>query len=251
MQYALVNNERHLPKPQLRGLCPACGRECLAKCGSKIAWHWAHHGKLHCDPWWENETDWHRNWKSLFPEKLREIVHFDSSTGEKHVADIKTERGLVIELQHSPMPLEELQSRERFYGRMIWIVDAKGFAANFEIHEAPLPHPQADLLKDVVFFPNCASAFWRKSEQMVGSALAELHDSKLIADQVAENYRGHHFFTWKKPRSVWFDSTMPVFFDFGDETLLRLCQYGNSGQWCVRRIGKRALVVKNGGVYLS
>jgi len=96
MQYALVNNERHLPKPQLRGLCPACGRECLAKCGSKIAWHWAHHGKPHCDPWWENETDWHRNWKSLFPEKLREIVHFDNSTGEKHVADIKTERGLVI-----------------------------------------------------------------------------------------------------------------------------------------------------------
>jgi len=249
MQYALVNNNRESPQPKLRGKCPACGQECLSKCGSRIIWHWAHHGRLHCDPWWENETEWHLQWKSLFPEAFREIVDFDNETGEKHVADIKTERGLVIELQHSAMPPEELQAREQFYKRMIWIVDATGFAGNFEVQKDPLPHPNAEILDDVVFFPNLASAFWRKSEQMEGSRMVEMHPSELIGDQIRDSYRGHHFFKRKKPRSVWFSSTVPVFLDFGDQCLYGLEKYGNSGQWCVQRISKKALVIKNGGTY--
>jgi hypothetical protein len=27
------------------------------------------------DPWWENETDWRRAWKNLFPKDCREIAH--------------------------------------------------------------------------------------------------------------------------------------------------------------------------------
>lgn len=247
MQYALVKSQRSLPQPKLRGACPVCGRECVSKCGSRIVWHWAHHGQLHCDPWWENETEWHRKWKSYFPEGFREIVHFDSVSGEKHVADIKTDRGMVIELQHSAMSPEELVARERFYGNMIWIVDASSFVQNFEIQIDPLPHPKAEFLKDVVFFQNLASAFWRRSEQISGSKMVEMHRSELISEQIKENYRGHHFFTWKKPRSVWFSSTAPVFLDFGDLYLYRLSRYGESTQWSVQRINKKSLIIKNGG----
>lgn len=249
MQYAIVDNNRELPRPKLRGNCPVCGQECLAKCGTKNIWHWAHNGRLHCDPWWETETEWHCQWKSLFPSSFREVVQFDQETGEKHIADIKTERGLVIELQHSAMPPDELQARENFYKRMIWIVDAQGFKTNFEIQSDPLPHPTSDLLNDVVVFPNLASAFWRKSERMEGSKMVEMHRSDLIADQIHESYRGHRFFKWKRPRSVWFSSTVPVFLDFGGRSLQRLGKYGNAGQWCVQRISKQALVQKNGGTY--
>jgi hypothetical protein len=85
-------------------------------------WHWAHKGRLSCDPWWENETEWHRNWKEKFPVDWQEVVAF-APTGEKHIADVKTSHGLVIEFQHSVLDPDELAAREAFYGEMIWIVD--------------------------------------------------------------------------------------------------------------------------------
>lgn len=250
MQFALVNHQRHAPQPRLRGACPVCGQETISKCGTRILWHWAHHGRRHCDPWWENETEWHRAWKAQFPEAMREVVYFDEATGEKHVADVKTARGLVIELQHSAMPPEELQSREKFYGRMIWILDGRSFAAQFEVLEHPLPHPESALLQDV-FFHQCAGFFSRRSEKLAGSTLVEIHPSSKIKNEIMTDYRGHHFFTWKKPRKVWMEATAPVFIDFGSAELFRLLRYGQSRQWCVQRISKRALVEKNGGTYLA
>jgi hypothetical protein len=87
----------------------------VAKCGSLVAWHWAHL-ELDCDPWHEPESDWHRTWKSSFPEDWQEIV-----CGE-HRADIKTPE-LVIEFQKSHLPLPELKAREAFYRRMVWVLN--------------------------------------------------------------------------------------------------------------------------------
>ena len=95
----------------------------VAKCGRIKMWHWAHMPRTSCDPWWGGETEWHRQWKSAFPEEWREVVHFDEQTGEKHIADVKTPSGLVIEFQHSPLDYEEMVSREAFYQNMIWVVD--------------------------------------------------------------------------------------------------------------------------------
>lgn len=75
-----------------------------------------------CDPWWENETEWHLNWKGRFPDDWREIVH-SAPDGSRHIADVKTEHGWVIEFQHSSIKPEERRSRDAFYGRLIWIVD--------------------------------------------------------------------------------------------------------------------------------
>ena len=123
MRFALVDDERRRPKPGLRGRCSRCQHEMIAKCGDFVAWHWAHKGRRRCDPWAENETDWHRDWKDCFPEESQEVVHTDPATGERHFADVKTDTGLVVEFQHSPIKQSELESRELFYGNMIWVVD--------------------------------------------------------------------------------------------------------------------------------
>ena len=122
MKFALVNRQRQEAQPSLSGKCPACDHPMVAKCGEVKVWHWAHRGGRFCDPWWENETEWHRGWKDQFPVDWLEVVH-QSETGEKHIADVKTDRGWVIEFQHSYLKPEERQSRDTFYPKLIWVVD--------------------------------------------------------------------------------------------------------------------------------
>lgn len=123
MKLALVNNKKSKASPGLRGICSHCNSEVIAKCGRIKIWHWSHKNKKLCDPWWENETEWHRNWKDCFPESWQEISHIDKLSGERHIADVKNPFGLVIEFQHSPIKDDERNGREKFYGNMIWIID--------------------------------------------------------------------------------------------------------------------------------
>ena len=130
MEFALINGVRRRPIKGHRGVCQNCGGEMVAKCGRVKAWHWAHLPNYNCDPWWGTQTQWHRDWKNRFPENWQEIVHIDEETGEKHIADVKTPHGLVIEFQHSPLDYVELISRESFYKNMIWVVDGNGKGLN-------------------------------------------------------------------------------------------------------------------------
>ena len=122
MKYAIVNGERREAAPDLSGICPGCGAPMVARCGEINVWHWAHLGERICDHWWEPETEWHRNWKSQFPVNWQEIVHL-SDTGEKHIADIKTDQSWVIEFQHSYLDPEERRTRSAFYPKLIWVVN--------------------------------------------------------------------------------------------------------------------------------
>lgn len=122
MKYALVNGQRQEPRPNLSGECPGCGEPMLAKCGEVRIWHWAHQGRRHCDSWWENETEWHRNWKGQFPVEWQEIIQY-AEDRERHIADVKTGDDWVIEFQHSYIKPEERRSRENFYQKLVWVVD--------------------------------------------------------------------------------------------------------------------------------
>lgn len=122
MKFALVNNQRQEAQPSLEGLCLGCGSPMVARCGEVRIKHWAHKGTRRCDSWWENETEWHRSWKNQFPIGWQEIVHH-AENNERHIADIKTQEGWVIEFQHSYIKPEERRSREGFYKKLIWIVD--------------------------------------------------------------------------------------------------------------------------------
>lgn len=122
MKFALVNGQRQEAQRNLSSKCPACGHPMVAKCGEFKIWHWAHKGSRSCDPWWENETEWHRAWKEKFPANWQEIVH-QAENGEKHIADVKTDHGWVIEFQHSYIKPEERRSRDTFYQKVVWVVD--------------------------------------------------------------------------------------------------------------------------------
>ncbi len=125
MKFAIVNGQKEEASPKAKGICPHCNSEMIAKCGKIKVWHWAHKGTLSCDPWWESETEWHREWKNQFPNEWQEISHIDTVTGEKHIADVKTPFGLAIEFQHSVLKVEERTARESFYTEMIWVVDGR------------------------------------------------------------------------------------------------------------------------------
>jgi competence protein CoiA len=122
MRLAWMGGIRCDASPGLIGSCPGCSQLVIAKCGTQRIWHWAHQGKRSCDPWSEPETLWHRNWKAQFPQAWQEVIHRDH-TGERHIADVKTELGLIIEFQHSSLPTPERIARERFYRNMVWVVD--------------------------------------------------------------------------------------------------------------------------------
>jgi len=123
MKFALINRQRQEAQPNLSGECLGCGMPMVARCGEVRVWHWAHKGRRVCDSWWENETEWHRAWKDQFPADWQEVVHH-AETGEKHIADVKTERGWVIEFQHSYLKPEERRSRDAFYPKLVWVVHA-------------------------------------------------------------------------------------------------------------------------------
>lgn len=122
MKFALVNGIKTEAVPGSKSRCQICDSELVAKCGEIRVHHWSHKGKRDCDPWWENESEWHRAWKNEFPVDWQEIVHHDEN-GEKHIADIKTKTDWVVEFQHSFLNPEERRIRNTFYKKLIWIVD--------------------------------------------------------------------------------------------------------------------------------
>lgn len=177
MKFAEVEGLRREASPGLSGKCRICDTLTVAKCGEIRDWHWAHRSVSACDHWWETETEWHRDWKNRFPENCQEIVR-TAADGEKHIADVKTASGLVIEFQHSPLNPNERKSRELFYGNMVWVVDACTRVKDLSQFQASLGQPIATLPN----FPTCP---------------AMPSKSALLRD--------------------WGDSRVPVYFDFGDD----------------------------------
>lgn len=131
MRFAIVNGQKTEPKPRLKGACPNCRGEMIARCGRLKVWHWAHKGKPLCDQWWENETEWHREWKNHFPIEWQECCLRNRSTGEKHIVKVRAKSGLVIEFQHSYLNSEEQEAREGFYKKMVWVVDGSRLKRDF------------------------------------------------------------------------------------------------------------------------
>lgn len=250
MKYSLVDNEKVEAFKGGKGECTLCGGETTAKCGTKVIHHWAHKPKDNCDPWWENETEWHREWKNKFPKEWQEVVHHDEVTGEKHIADVKTPAGLVIEFQNSPISIEELSSREKFYKSMIWIVNGQTFKNNFHILHS-LPNPKAEFVQDIAFYPRKKSeqgkCFYRYSEKPKGATMVQIHSVEEIKDEIESHYIGHHLYDWVRPRTVWWGASCRVFIDFGFSDLWELQTYDKRGLQCVRRFGKENFIKRANG----
>lgn len=229
----------------------------VAKCGPRIMHHWAHASRRDCDPWWENETEWHRQWKSLFPEDCREVSH-TADDGEVHRADIKTSTGIIIEIQHSGITDAERHSREAFYKNLVWVIDGRAFRQNFDVYHI-LPAPDSELAADIVWnkakrhMQGAANGmFFRLSDARKDYPEIEITKANLqfgrirslneIRQEVEMAYRGHHQYDWVRPRRTWLDATCPVYIDFGGQFLLKLEIYDESGLPCIRYVAKAKFV---------
>jgi competence protein CoiA len=146
MRLAFVDGIKSEATPGAIGTCinPRCASPMIAKCGRVKVWHWSHKGKKPCDPWYESETQWHRDWKDRFPLDWQEIIQQDQRTGEVHIADVKTSHGLVLEFQHSVIDPAEMRAREAFYENMVWIVDGLRSAMDISYFNMGLSGPIQD-----------------------------------------------------------------------------------------------------------
>jgi hypothetical protein len=187
MRYAFVNGEMREAERGLAGECRGCGKPMLARCGRVRIKHWAHKGKITCDAWLKDKTEWHINWQDHFPKPWQEF-RFVAENGEMHIADVKTIKEWVIEFQHSPLAHEERQARNDFYKKLVWVVDGmtrKRDKSKF-----------FDSLREVASVANQQSPVRRIFKVL-------WDDCALLRD--------------------WSECSSPVFFDFGKEELMLWC----------------------------
>ena len=155
------------PDPQLieaergrTGTCPGCGSALVAKCGTIVSPHWAHHARPDCDDWSEPESEWHLAWKRHAPPERTEVV---MGANREHRADVVLPNGYVLELQHSALSAEAIREREEFYtreaGGMCWLWDARRFWKAVQFRDSG-PHGSIDLPRHrTLLLPRCPM-FW-------------------------------------------------------------------------------------------
>jgi hypothetical protein len=190
MLIAEVDGIRVQATPKSSGVCPLCRVAVVAKCGRINVWHWAHTTLKECDPWYQPESQWHLNWKKLFPIEWTEVVM------PPHRADVRLPDGTVIEFQHSPIDVEELQEREEFYGKqsMIWIFDK-------------------------------AEVWWAGRQ----SGFNDVEKRFTVEDGGCINGYPASKFKWLHPhKSVW-HSTAHVYLDFGNDVLFKIHEITSHG----------------------
>lgn len=213
------NGKRVSPYPGGSATCQICEDFLVAKCGEIYTWHWAHKNERDCDPWKEHETEWHLKWKNRFPADWQERPQRDTVTGEKHIADIFNSRNdLVIEFQNSPIDIKEMQAREKFYKKMLWVVNAKKFDFqtssfgewNYRLAEKLKKlRTDASKIRFLTYEENIAAMSLRKYQED-----REVYKEENKTKDVNDSYV---HYTWSMRRKVWDIATLPVFFDLGDE----------------------------------
>lgn len=97
------------------------GKSLVVKKGETKTHHFAYKHENDADPWQRGKmTEWHRKWQDMC---YKECVEVRMGKPVEHIADIKTPKGLVVELQHSSISADDIREREAFYGKMVWLWD--------------------------------------------------------------------------------------------------------------------------------
>lgn len=166
-----------------KATCPLCNGDLVGKCGAIYIWHWQHLINKNCDSWKEHETKWHREWKNNFPESWQEVII--QKDNNKHIADIKTPYGLVIEFQNSPISKNVIETRERFYENMIWVVNANEFKNNIKLYS--LVKSRLREINNTYEFNSIKSSTYEYRGPLIGE-IKEIEDSiNKISIEVDDN----------------------------------------------------------------
>lgn len=229
MQFAVdTTGQRLEPAPKAKGKCPVCDAPVIAKCGEILTWHWSHLTK-DCDPWYEPESEWHRQWKEQFPCEWREFVI------GRHRADVKTPKG-VIEFQASCISASDIQERENFYGRMVWVVKADSFDFEKQLspqawskycrNRNPIPilpprHIKGSLL-DLL-----GTVYSETEEEKTKKRVREFELQQYEKMEQERNsfnskiwnqsWNSDPMYRWRWPRKSWTFATKKIYLDRGDD----------------------------------
>jgi competence protein CoiA len=160
--YADTEHGRHQePTPGAVGTCPACGGRVRARCGSLVAWHWAH-ARDRPEPAERSASARSRseNGRSLAPAEgdqpalppvgerppvdIEDCDDWTEPDTDWHRgwqsavpperrevvigrrrADLVAANGTVVDLHQGPLPVGQVGPREAHYRRMIWLFDTR------------------------------------------------------------------------------------------------------------------------------
>lgn len=117
--------------------CLLCGSRLIAKKGTKVMHHFAHHSATECDTWASGMTEWHLAGQRLLEQRgarLEVPFKHEDTDGHRHRIDALVTDGhgyrTGFELQHSPMSTEMFDVRNKFYldelDELIWVFDVRG-----------------------------------------------------------------------------------------------------------------------------
>lgn len=120
---ALVDGALRRATAGARGLCPECRGDVYARIPEHAIRHWAHtplpDGQVrNCTRDSGEMSEWHRRWQW----ERQDLECIEVAQGE-HRADLINAGGVVIEIQHSSIPPEEIKAREAFWKRGVWLID--------------------------------------------------------------------------------------------------------------------------------
>ena len=248
MKFANIQSGRSEATLGAEGKCPFCNSIVRAYCGNIKAHHWKHEVTSNCDPWFESETQWHLDWKNCFNVSQQEYIFTDSSTKEKHIADVYNEHlKLVIEFQHSPISIEEVISRETFYQKMLWVVDLSSINQNIIIHQNSHENFEKiifqkwskdyDEKSDIFLKKEYKENLGANSENEYLENLSDKYFEKEVMEgfedmspkfgrapvYATELMPNTKIMQWKHQHKRWNYNNKPTFFDFGGEHIyLRL-----------------------------
>nr|WP_226905070.1 competence protein [Pedobacter schmidteae] len=168
------------------------------------------------------ETPWHRNWKKAFPVSYREVCFYDERLGEQHRADVHTPCGTTLEFQNSPITLAELESREAYYPKLVWVLNGKKFKG-FRILKH-LPDVDDVRLRDYEFCHSDHLSMIRKWDLLNARGkikILNFHHPELRSVPLTSHY---YSFCWKNPHRVWYQARCPIIVDLGGHFLYQLKQ---------------------------
>lgn len=136
--YAIVDGVRTHISDAARlqhGVCPVCGAELVARKGKFREDHWWHVNGKKCDPWYQPKGPWHLYWQNMFPKECQEVVVEGDVDGTRvrHIADVKTPGGIVLEVQYSAISPETIAIREDFYGNMLWLANMRRIESDMSV----------------------------------------------------------------------------------------------------------------------
>ena len=166
----------------------------------------------------------------MFPDDWQEV------TIGNHRADVKTPHG-VIEFQASSISSAEVQEREAFYGKMIWVVKADTFDLQARLSLSaksfyykfiePYPEHPMDKEKDSgnlldllgLHANSRKDEQWQQKYTLIMKEVKAKREVWQVQNQLAwdKAWSRDPMYRWRWPRATWGFAKKKIYLDLGDQ----------------------------------